>query len=74
MEVLRLDGSLGGNVSLEAWWIIFSGDGKKMVFSKKSTFTEPVAGKDYNSLVSAESRTVGLLSSEIAEAIKKLPK
>ena len=74
MEVLRLDGSLGGNVSLEAWWIIFSGDGKKMVFSKKSIFTEAVTGKDYNSLVSAESRAVGLLSSEIAQAIKTLPK
>ena len=74
MEVLRLDGSLGGDVSLEAWWMVLSGDGKKMVFSKKSTFTEAVAGKDYNSLVSAQSRTVGLLSSEIAEAIKTLPK
>jgi uncharacterized lipoprotein YmbA len=74
MEVLRLDGNLGGNVSLEAWWMIFSGDGKKMVFSKKSTFTEAITGKDYDSLVSAESRTVGLLSSEIAQAIKTLPK
>ena len=74
MEVLRLDGSLGGNVFLEAWWMIRSGDGGKMVFNKKSAFTEAVAGKDYNSLVSAESRTVGLLSGEIAEAIKKLPK
>ena len=74
MEVLRLDGSLGGNVTLEAWWMILSGDGKKMVFSKQSTFTEAVTGKDYNSLVSAESRALGLLSGEIAEAIKKLPK
>jgi len=74
MEVLRLDGSLGGDVSLEAWWMVLSGDGKKIVLNKKSTFTEAVAGKNYNSLVSAESRTVGLLSSEIAQAIKTLPK
>jgi uncharacterized protein len=74
MEVLRLDGNLGGDVTLEAWWMILSGDGKKMVLSKKSTFTEAVAGKDYSSLVSAESRAVGLLSSEIAQAIKTLPK
>ena len=74
MEVLRLDGSLGGDVTLEAWWMVLSGDGKKMVFSKKSAFTEAVTGKDYNSLVSAESRTVGLLCGEIAEAIKRLPK
>ena len=74
MEVLRLDGSLGGDASLEAWWMVLSGDGKKMVLSKKSTFTEAVGGKDYNSLVSAQSRTVGLLSNEIAQAIKTLPK
>ena len=74
MEVLRLDGSLGGDVTLEAWWMVLSGDGKKMRLNKKSTFTEAAAGKDYNSLVSAESRAVGLLSSEIAEAIKTLPR
>ena len=74
MEVLGLDGSLGGNVSLEAWWIVFSGDGKRMLFSKKSSFNEAVGGKDYKSLASAQSRTVGRLSAEIAEAIKILPK
>ena len=74
MEVLRLDGSLGGDVSLEAWWVVLSGDGEKTVLNKKSTFTEAVAGKDYRSLVSAQSRTVGRLSAEMAEAIKILPK
>jgi uncharacterized lipoprotein YmbA len=74
MEVLRLDGSLGGNVSLEAWWMVLSGDGKRMLFSKKSSFTEAVGGKDYKSLVSAQSRTVDRLGAEIAEAIKVLPR
>jgi uncharacterized lipoprotein YmbA len=74
MEVLRLDGSLGGNVSLEAWWKVFSGDGKKMLASKKSIITEAVGGQDYRSLVEAESRALGTLSREIAEVIKTLPK
>ncbi len=74
MKVLRLDGGLGGEVTLEAWWMVLGGDGKKMVLSKKSNLTEAVVGKDYNSLVSAQSRTIGLLSSEIAEAIKTLPR
>jgi uncharacterized lipoprotein YmbA len=74
MEVLRLDGRLGGEVTLEAWWMVLSGDGKKMLLNKKSTFTEAAAGKDYNSFVSAQSRAVGRLSAEIAEAIKTLPK
>lgn len=46
------------------------GDGKKMVLTKKSTFTEPVAGKDYRSLVSAQSRAVAELSQEIAKTIQ----
>ncbi len=70
MEVLRLDGSLGGNVTLEAWWMVFSGDGKRMLFSKKSSFNEAVGGNDYKSHASAQSRTVGRLSAEIAEALK----
>ena len=74
MNVLGLDGSLGGNVSLEAWWMVFSGDGKKMLVSKKSTFTEAVGGQDYRSLVSAQSRVLGHLSHEIAEAIRILAK
>ena len=45
-----------------------------MVLSKKSIFTEAVTGKDYNSLVSAQSRALGHLSREIAEAIKALPR
>jgi len=74
MEVLRLDGSLGGNVSLEAWWMVFSGDGKRMLASKRSILTEAVGGQDYKSLVGAQSRVLGTLSREIAEVIKTLPK
>ena len=74
MVVLRLDGSLGGSVSLEAWWKVLSGDGKSMLLAKKSSFTEAVGGKDFKLLVAAESRTVGRLSAEIAEAIRTLRK
>ncbi len=74
MEVLRLEGSLGGNVSLEAWWVIFNGDGKKMLFSKKSDITEAAGGEDYRSLVAAKSRALGRLCRDIASAIKILPR
>ncbi len=73
MEVLRLDGSLGGNISLEAWWMIFSGDGKRMLLAKKSNFTEVVSGQDYRSLVAAKGRALGHLSRDIAAAIRTLP-
>jgi uncharacterized lipoprotein YmbA len=49
MEVLRLDGSLGGNVSLEAWWMVLSGDGK-MLFSRNE-LTEAVGEKNINLLL-----------------------
>ncbi len=74
MDILCLDGSLGGNVSLEAWWMISSGNGKKMLFSKKSNFIEAANGQDYRSLVAAKGRALGHLSREIAEAIKTLAK
>ncbi len=74
MEVLRLDGNLGGNVSLEAWWVILNGDGKKMLFTRKSNITEAGGGQDYRSLVAAKGRAIGHLSREIASAIKTLPK
>ena len=74
MNVLRLDGSLGENVFLEVWWMVFSGDRTRMVLAKRSTFTEAVGGQDYKSFVSAESRLLGHFSDEIAVTIKALPK
>ena len=74
MEVFRFDGSLGGNVSLDAWWMVSSGDGKRILVSKRSTLTEAVGGQDYKSLVGAQSRALGTLSREIGEAIKTLSK
>jgi hypothetical protein len=74
MEVLRFDGSLGGNVSLDAWWMVSSGDGKRILVSKRSTVTEAVGGKDFKSLVGAQSRVLGTLSREIGDAIRTMPK
>jgi uncharacterized protein len=73
IDLNRFDGALGGTVSFEAWWMVFSGVNKKLLLSKKSNFNEAIGGKDYQSLVSAQSRVVGLLASEIAETIRTLP-
>jgi len=72
-DVLRFDGILGGHVSLEAWWRVFSGDGRTMLLARKSDLSEPAGGGGYKSLVSAQGRTLEKLSREIAEAIKTLP-
>jgi uncharacterized lipoprotein YmbA len=74
MRVIRFDGTLGGDVFLEAWWTVFSGDGKTVLLSKKSSFSEPTAGGDYKALVAAQSRTLEALSRDIAQTIRTIPK
>ena len=73
VEILRLDGNLGGDATLEVQWMIFAvGKVKRFLASKKSSFSGPTDGQDYRALVSAESRNLGLLSRDIASAIKTL--
>jgi uncharacterized protein len=73
--VIRLDGNLGSNATLDAQWMVFGlKDGKKLLATRKMNFTAPTEGKDYQGLVSAQSRLLGQLSRDIAEAIKTLPK
>jgi uncharacterized protein len=69
-QIRHLYGTIGGKAILEANWYLFTGDGKKLIATKNSIFTEPVEGQGYPALVSAESRTIFALSREIAEAIK----
>ncbi|OGP75281.1 MAG: hypothetical protein A2W09_06075 [Deltaproteobacteria bacterium RBG_16_50_11] len=74
MKIIRFDGNPGGKVILETWWRLLSGDGKTMLQSKRSNFSEPVGGGDYKSLVLAHSNALGALSREIAETITTLQK
>ena len=75
VEILRLDGNLGGNATLEAQWMAFGPrEMKKLLASKKLGFTEPARGHDYQALVLAQSRNLEALSRDIAEAIKTLPR
>jgi uncharacterized lipoprotein YmbA len=73
MKIIRFDGNPGDKVTLEAWWRLLSGDGKTMLQSKRSNFSEPVSAGDYRSLVLAHNNALGALSREIAEAIKTIP-
>ena len=72
VEVIRFDGSLGGNVSLLARWSILGEGDKKIFITKKSAFKETAGGPGYKALVAAQSRTVEALCREIAGAIKGL--
>jgi uncharacterized lipoprotein YmbA len=70
IDVLRLDGRIGGEVECVARWIISSGDGKKELVSRISRIVESTPGEDYEAFIQAESRAVAALGKEIADAIK----
>jgi len=70
MEVMRFDGQLGGDVSLNVTWGIFGDDGKKLLLAGKSNLQETASGRGYEGLVAAHSRLIEALSREIADAIR----
>lgn len=72
IEVVRLDGDIAGKAFLIAQWSILNSSNKSILFSKKSQYTESVGGTGYSALVAAQSRMIGALSLDIAEAIKSL--
>lgn len=72
VEVMRFDGSLGGDASLLVRWTIFGKDDKKLLLTRKSSFKEATGASGYEALVAAQSRTVEALALEIAGAIKGL--
>lgn len=74
VDIVRCDGRLGDAVWLEARWSIFGGPEKKLLKTYRSNIREPVSGPDYAALVAAQSRALGKLSQEIAEAIKSVGK
>ena len=72
VDVLQLDGSLGGQAVLIARWTIYGKDGKKALIMQKSKFSAHAAGSSYQQLVLAENQAVNDLSRKIASALKAL--
>ena len=71
IEIARFDGTLGGEVQLEARWRILGPDRKDLLI-RYSTVHEPTGESSYLSLASAMSRSLETLSGEIAKALKEL--
>lgn len=72
MEVIRFDGTLGGNVVLDTHWAILTGDEGKMLLIKKSSYSRPTGGENYQALVAAKSQTLADFSRDIAQAISSI--
>jgi hypothetical protein len=73
VDMLRFDGSLGGEVVLDARWRVVANDGKELVL-KRSTLSEATGGQGYGTLVAAMSRALAGLSRDIAAALRELPR
>jgi uncharacterized lipoprotein YmbA len=74
VDVSRFDGELGGNAWLIARWTLFGGSDKEVLSMGTSRISEPSGAQGYAALVGAESRALGRLSREIAEAITTISK
>lgn len=72
LEVVQLDSELDKNVFLVVQWTIIDVQKAKMVFIKKSAFTQPVLPQTYLGLASTVSTVCASLSAQIAEALGTL--
>ena len=70
VDVLRLDGNLGEQVTLVAQWALLESEEDDLILMRRSEYQEPAADNTYKGLVLAKSRTIEKLSRDMAEAIK----
>ena len=71
VDVLRLDGNLGGQAALVVQWVLLAAEEDELMLMRRSKYQEPAADNTYKGLVLAKSRMVEKLSRDIAAAVKK---
>jgi uncharacterized lipoprotein YmbA len=71
-EVIRLDGTLGGQAFLEVQWSIFDERAQKILITKNSRYSEPIRSQDYHALAHAYSRMLSAFSQETADTFKSI--
>jgi uncharacterized lipoprotein YmbA len=69
LDIARFDGELGGDVQLVARWTLYRGQGEDALLTRVSIINEPSGGEEYDSLITAQNRTLQKLSKEIVDAI-----
>ena len=72
VDVLRFEGTMAGDVVLDARWRVL-GPARQELVLQHSVVREAAGANGYPAVVAAMRRAVGVLSREIAEAIKRLP-
>ncbi len=71
VEVLRFDGSLGGEAVLEARWSLFGSDSDEPILTKRSRFEHATGGPGYDAFVEALNRALEALSREVAQEVRR---
>ena len=70
VDVLRLDGNLGDQVTLIVQWALLEAEEDDLKLMRRSEYQEPATDNTYKGLVLAQSRNVEKLSRDMAEAIR----
>jgi uncharacterized lipoprotein YmbA len=71
VDVVRLDGNLGNQVTLVAQWALLETEEEDLILMRRSQYQEPAMDNTYKALVLAKSHTIDKLSRDMAVAIKK---
>jgi hypothetical protein len=71
-DVIRLDGTLGGQALFDVQWSITEEQTKRVLIAKVSKYREPVQSHDYNALVYAYNRVLDSFSREIADSLASI--
>ena len=71
VDVLRLDGNLGDQVTLVTQWALLEAEEDDLIWMRRSEYQEQAADNTYKELVLAKSRTIEKLCRDMAVAIRK---
>ena len=71
VDVLRLDGNLGDQVTLVARWALLEAEEDDLKLMRRLEYQEQTADNTYKELVLAKSRTIEQLCRDMAVAIRK---
>ena len=70
VDVLRLDGNLGDQVTLVAQWALLAAEEDDLIVMRRSEYQASAADNTYKELVLAKSRTIEELCRDMAVAIR----
>ena len=72
MDVLQLEGALGGEVELNVRWMVLDASGKSALLVTQTKLSQKTSSRSYDALVDAYNVLLAKLANEMATAIQAL--